>query len=172
VTVAAGNKSLLCRIPHFSLASVWCLGLATGLVLAIKSRDVIAVMMRAASVNRVSIVYLGLIVLIPLIISALAVVFSVPEIVCVTAFLDSVSLGFCLAGAVYSFGAAGGLVLFLLSFSKICVTVPKLLLYIRCVSAGNDLLRVWFYTFVTAVFFCLVDYFVVSNFLIKLLFGK
>ena len=169
MTVAAGNGSLLCRMPHFSLASVWCFGLATGLVLSIKSRSIVAVMMRAVSVSHVSIVCLGLSVFIPLIMSALAVAFSVPGFVCVFAFLDSVSLGFCLAGAVYSFGAAGGMILFLLSFSKTCLAIPRLWFYLKCFCSGNDLLRILIFTLAAAAFFCLVDYYIISNFLIKLM---
>jgi len=166
---AIGDRSASCRISHFYLALVYFLSLATGVIFAFWSRDVISSMMCMAPVCRISIIGLGLVVFFPLLLSAGAVAFSISGIVYFIAFLDCISFGYCLIGSLFSFGTSGWLMLFLLSFSRIVLAVPKLYFYTQCVTKNKNALRVFGYVTVTAIVICMVDYFYISQILFRLM---
>ena len=152
----------------FCLASVWCLSFLIGVFLAYHTRDIVSPMMYMAPRCHISILCLGLIVLVPLAISAAAIVFSVPAIIYFIVFLDCVSAGYCIASGVFAFGTAGWLVLVLLMFSQGSLMTPKIWFYTQCLTHKRYALYRFNYILALATIVCLIDYFIISRFLSSL----
>lgn len=116
------------------LAFSWCSGLFCGIVLYFSAGDPSASLMRMAVTGYVSIVDLLMSVLLPFLISALAVYIFKPGLLAVFAFIKACLFAFFSMGTLEAFGSAGWLIRLLLMFSDICMTVVLYLYWMRHVS--------------------------------------
>lgn len=148
------------------LAVFWIAGMLTGLHISNTVNAFDNSLMRAAVLSGVSMVGLLAVVLFPLILSAIAVYFSVPLFFFLLSFGKAFGFAFCSFRILTAFGSAGWLVRWLLLFSDTCMSVVLLWFWIRNIngigaSSKKDLA-------VCAAFALLIgcfDYFVVSPFL-------
>lgn len=116
------------------LACFWCSGLICGMVLYFSAGDITVSLMRMAVSGRASIVDLLMSVLLPFLISALAVYIFKPGLLAVLAFFKALLFAFFSMGTVEAFGSAGWLIRLLLMFSDICMTVILYLYWMRYIS--------------------------------------
>ena len=117
-----------CNIRACILAVFWVLGLAFGALISLLNEDHLYSLMRTAVNIRVSIVHLLLIQIFPVLLSAIAVYYSIPLYIFFICIFKSVCLGFILVSLGHVFGNAGWLIRFLFMFSD-TLTIPSLLLY-------------------------------------------
>lgn len=158
----------VCRIRRFFLAFIWCLSLMSGIFFSYLSRDILSSLMCTAPMCRTSIVSLGVIILFPLVLAACAAVFSVSDLVYLILCMDGISFGYCLSGSVIAFGSAGWLILWLLSFSKITLLIPRLYFFLKCALEKKVQLSYFVYLIIAVLIICTFDYFCISQFLMKL----
>lgn len=158
-----------CRLRLFLLAFIWCLSLGSGTLFAYFTRDVTVSLMCTAPSCRVSIFSLVVTLLFPLLLSAAAVYFSIPDAIYPAVILKGISLGYCLLGSVMAYGNAGWLVCSLLTFSQTLMSVPLMWFWTVCLSGNAASFKKGFLIcFTAALIIGITDYFVVSAFLITL----
>ena len=112
------------RSCKMSLILCWLIGIWSGVLVAAGADDIVS-LMRACCYASVSIVGLLFIPLFPFLISAVAVYFSLPRLLCFTAFMKSFFFGFCTCVVFKGFGTAGWLVWPMLQFTDL-LTLPVL----------------------------------------------
>lgn len=113
----------------------WCIGFAGGTVAAAGAGNLTS-LMRACCDSSVSIVGLFLVPFFPFLISAVAVYFSLPWLLCLTALCKMFSFGFCTCAVAVGFAEAGWLICLLLLFTDLC-TLPVLCWFQFRHSAGG-----------------------------------
>lgn len=109
------------------LAACFSAGLILGIRMSCEA-DFPLSLMRGAMTSTVSIVRLLSVLLLPVLISALAVYFSKPQFLYGIAFLKAFLFAFVSAGITAGFGSAGWLARWMLMFSD-CLCLPLLWLY-------------------------------------------
>ncbi len=114
-----------CRIHRWILAFFWCLGLATGVLVALCMDESFLLLMRMAALRPVSIVSLFLTTFLPFITSAIAVYIAKPALLPVIAYLKAAVFSFISLMTFFSFGTAGWMIRCLVMFTDI-VTLPFL----------------------------------------------
>lgn len=102
----------------------WLVGFGSGVFTAAGADNIVS-LMRACCDAGVSIVGLLLVPLFPFLISAVAVYFSLPWLLCLTAFLKSFLSAFCACAVFLVFKGAGWLILPMLQFTDL-MTLPVL----------------------------------------------
>ncbi len=170
ISAIISKRHSYCRTSQFYLALIWCISLSIGACLAFRFRDNIVSLMYLIPTCHLSIISLGLIALMPLLFICVAIILSVPEVVYIFAFFDSVSFAFTLVSALLAYSSAGWLVFFLISFSRTVLLVPRLYFYMRCFTKEKNVLIDIIYVLAIAILICFVDYFVVSQFMQQLIF--
>lgn len=153
------------------LALCWCAGLLGGCLAFLNWGMAENSWMRGVPGGTVSIVSLVEITLIPFLISAFAVCFSMAWVIYPVCFCKAVWMGFVSLGILQAFGAAGWLVRWLLLFSDL-LGAPLLYGFWLRHLPGRPVASVWETGMHLAVFALLgsVDYRIVSPFLASLLF--
>lgn len=149
------------------LAFCFSMGLVFG-TLSFYRADLSSSLMHGAISGSVSIVHLLSVILLPFLLSALAVFFSKPKLIFAIAFLKAFNFAFISAGVFAAFGCGGWLVRWLLMFSD-CLTMPLLWLYWLRNAFGCRAFRIW-EVGTTAAAYCLIgclDYY----FIMPLLLG-
>lgn len=153
----------------FFLAFFWCISSSAGFWIAFSTSDIVVSLMCAVVNCRVSIFGLVMMVFFPLLLSAAAVYFSVPDVLFPVIFVEGVSLGYCLAGMMLTFGSAGWLICFLLTFSESLMLIPQLWLWIQCFSCEKSaVFRSLKFCYLAAIAVCTVDYLYISPFILRL----
>lgn len=151
------------------LAFLWCSSLCLGFGIAFQLGDDILSLMYTAVSCRASIVGMAVAVFLPVLLSAIAVWFSVPGFIFPVALIRGVSFGFSLAGVMIAFRSGGWLVFLLLTFSESLTLIPQLCLWFACLldnrAAVFNSLNV---CIISAIILCAFDYLCVSPFVLKL----
>ena len=112
------HLSLLFRKdPTPYLASFWCTGLILGAVIAANADTSHHSLMLLACDSPVSIVRLLIVILLPLLFSAIAVLISCPWLLIPIAFMKAFLYSFVCYGVIAAFGASGWLIRLFLIFS-------------------------------------------------------
>ena len=164
------------KLPYFSrksslmlLAFSWFLGLFLGAVFSVAAGEPIVSLMRTAVSSRVSFSGLLTAILLPFLLSALAVFISEPYLLFVIAFLKAFTFSYVGIGVMAAYGSAGWLIRLLLMFSDCCF-LPLLMLYwIRLISGKRgSAIPVTVVTGFLAVAIGSFDFCVVSPFLATL----
>ena len=112
------------------LAFFWCVGLCVGVSLAFCSPDSISSLLHLAVLQKLSIVNIIAILLLPHFVTFLFLILSAPYGVLLIAFLKAAGLSYLLIGVLTAFGSAGWLISMLLLFSDLLSAV--------------FLIRIWF----------------------------
>lgn len=159
------------RIGPLLLALCWCAGLLCGCLAFLNWGIPNASRMLGAPYGAVSIVSLVEITLIPFLISAFAVCFSVAWVIYPVCFCKAVLTGFVSLGILHAFAQAGWLMRWLLLFSDL-LGAPLLYGFWLRHLPGKPTASVWEAGVFLSVFALLgsVDYRMVSPFLASLLF--
>lgn len=120
--------------PLFWLLSLWSLGLICGAWFSTSAGDAYLSLMRSATCARMSIFSLLGTLLLPFMISALAVLMDAPILIFFISFAKGFSFSFVSLGTVLAFPAGGWLVRWLLMFSDVCVNPVLLFFMFRCLA--------------------------------------
>ena len=145
-------------------------GFSMGIYLARTMQDSMFSLMRAVAFSRVSIVGLFVLLFLPLLLSAAAVYFSIPAMVLPLSFCKGFCMGYCALGILFVFGSASWLVRLLLMFSDCFMILPLSWFWIRHISGCRNMLRRDFLICsAIAIVIGIVDYFLVSPFLVMLM---
>lgn len=149
----------------------WLIGMILGAVCAQLTYHGFSPYLRASVLRRVS--FLGLMAVhgFPIILSVLIVRFNRLSLFYPLAAGKAFCFSFCLCAVRCCFGSAGWLVRWLLMFSDSCMLLPLTWLWLRCVSCRCATFKrdVVICSAISAVI-CIVDYFVVSPFLVSLFY--
>lgn len=161
-------QSRKARIIYLAFSS--CLGSSFGIYTAGLSSFDISFLMRMAGVCRVSIVGLAAVTLLPLLITAAAVLLSKPNLLFLLTFAKACLYSYCLYGICCGFTGAGLLVCFLLLFSDSAVVLLIHWFSFRNICGFTDSS---FRELLGIIVFCIsvgiVDYCIVSSFLTSLI---
>lgn len=161
----------LCRLRLFFLAFIWCLSFSIGIVFAYFNQNITVSLMCTAPLCRVSIFGLVITLLFPLLITAVAVHFSIPHLIFPIVIFKGISFGYCLFGSFLTFGSASWLVYSLLTFSETVMVVPLLWLWVVYLCGSTiSLKRKFTLCVLAALMLGIVDYFMVSPYLATLMF--
>lgn len=138
--------------PYLILASVWMIGLSSGIWAYVSSGTALVSLMRSTLQGAVSIVRVLCMTSLPFLFSAFAVFLSCPWLIFPVALVKGFSFSFAAMGLMHAFGSAGWLIRLLSCFADV-VTIPLLywfwcscfrledrLLGHRCVLAASLLL--------------------------------
>ena len=158
-----------CKKRLFAVACAWFTGLVFGALVSMSASGMTVSAIRTASLSPVSVFGLLSAILLPLLSSAFAVYFSAPNLLFPLAFLKAFLVAWLGWGVLVSFGSAGWLIRMLLMFSEI-LSLPLLWWYWQRILSGNP--GRGFCTLICTGFALgigLLDYFVVSPFLVNLL---
>ena len=150
-----------CRIL---LPVVWCLGLFLGIAFSCCS-DTFSSLMRVALWSDVSIVGLATVILLPYLLTAVAVFISQPILILSVAFCKAFLFAACGSAIALAFGYSGWLIRMLLQFSD-CTGIPVLyLLWNRCLNRDRMQL-IGAFTAALALLFVLgsIDHWVIAPF--------
>lgn len=156
-----------CKAAVSLLAFIWCVGLLLGMLTALRSEGLGAVFQRAVRVAPSAFELLSAAIA-PFLLSGLAVYLSEPWLLLVISGVKAFGFGFCACGTILAFGQGSWLVRFLFLFSDCCL-IPLLLFYwVRhlCGKTAAWELRA---CLIVALLIALVDYWVVSPFLVSIL---
>lgn len=171
------DRFLNLKLPNFGrkvsltiLAVVWLLGLLLGTVISICAGDSLVSLMRMAVSGRVSISGLLSAMVLPFLLSALAVYIQKPVLLVLIAFGKAFLVSYLGLGAMAAYGSAGWLVRWLLMFSD-CCSLPLLWLYwLRLLSGKRRFASIETAALMIAVVLIgSLDYCVVSPFLAVLI---
>ena len=122
-TFARVRAFLFCKRALLLLAFIWFLGLMSGRHYSQQASNTYLLLMRASSEFRLSIIGLAVSVLLPFIISAVAVYFSKPAVIYVLTYLYALLFSYTGCCLRMLFSNAGWLIQFMLLFSH-CITIP------------------------------------------------
>ena len=166
------NKSsfVLCRNRRFCLAFVWCFSVSVGIMISYLYRETTLPLMRGIVKCNISLPGFAVILLFPLLVSAIAAVCNLPNIIYLPVVLDGVSLGYLMYASILSFGDSGWMVLVLFSFSSLLTRIPRLWLFLSVLLDRTSLLGRFVFFFLYSVLVCLLDCFVVPVISGKLMF--
>lgn len=159
-----------CRNPVGILALLWLLSICIGIFIAHHLFDDFYSLMHTAASTRVSIVGVLLILLFPVISSAVAVSFSSSKLIYLICTLKGICHGFGLYTILAVFGYGGWLIRFGIMFSECMMLIPLFYFWIRLIDGTAPSLRK------DTIICCLIailvgvfDYFVVSPYIIALM---
>lgn len=154
-------------IFSITLAIFWTLGLVFGYTVATKIS--ISLLMRAFTLERVSIVGLILATILPLIISATAVRLSVPFLILPTAFIKASLFSFCACALTLVYNDAGWLARWLYIFTDSIMVIFLLRLWIRnALLSAKTFQKDLLICLIAASILICIDYFIVSPFSVML----
>lgn len=156
------------KSPVIYLTAVWVIGLLVGMFFAFTVRTLVSSLIHTIVCCRASITGLISVLILPLVISAMAI--SVPLFLYPICFFKAFSYGFCLYSVTFVFGDAGWLFATLLLFSDSVMIVLLNWLWCRHIvvnknTSGQDFARCT----IAATLIALMDYFLISPYLIDLL---
>lgn len=164
------------KLPHLSrrmmfllLAFFWCLGLILGVCSSGMAGEPLLSLMRTAASGRVSIFGLLTAILLPFLLSALAVFLNQFWLFLPIAFGKAFLLSFTGYGVFAAFGSAGWLIRLLLMFSDCCSAPLLLWLWMHCVAGSRKPLFSVSGPALLALAIGSVDFYVVSPFLAMLI---
>lgn len=156
------------RWSRFLLAVFWILGLMFGVFLSFSAGGSFVSLMRLACDSPVSIIALLMTILLPFLLTALAVYVSEPRLLLIFCFLKAACFSFVSVLAFRAFASAGWLVRCLLMFADIC-TLPLLYGSWNRHIAGDTKLRIGDLGILSgAILACCLDYACISPFLAEL----
>ena len=159
----------LYRKGEWLLNCCWIVGWVGGIATAVYCRDCLVQMTSTVVYSHVSISGLLIAGFLPLLFSSFAVSFSESWILPIVGGVKVFSFGFCACAVGMTFGQSGWLIRMLLLFTD-CFTVPAFYFFsLRHISGRTSRVRrdiAVFFAFITVV--CLIDYSLVSPFLLKL----
>lgn len=158
-----------CKNKILFLAFCWIFAIGIGYILARSVQEIPSSLMSRIVYEPVSIVGLAAILFLPVILSALAVRFSVPWFIYLISVLKGVCYGFTVCQLLMSYHGAAWLVSALMMFSDSCMLIPLFFFWVRHVAGTRSCLRrdTIALLFVAALVGC-IDYFVISPFLLRL----
>jgi len=113
------------------LSGLWIVGLLFGMVWAAGAGDSLSLTMRGVNDFPVSIPGLLLVTVLPFLITAAAVYFSLPWLLSMLVFGKAVSFGFCAWWITAAFGTASWLIRILMMFTDLCVLPLLMWLWLR-----------------------------------------
>ena len=126
----------------FYLALLWIAGLLSGSLVVIGGGNGFLSWMRAAELDRVSIISLFFSLFLPFLFSAFAVLISKPQLIYFVYFAKAFLFGFCAGGIMMAYSSAGWLVCLLLFFAQWCMSPVLFWFCSRCLRGGQtDLWR-------------------------------
>lgn len=151
------------------LAFCWIAGLVCGCILSLQTEVIHFSLMREVASCSVSIVGLFA-VLLPFLISAIAVYFSQVWLIFPISFLKAFSFAYVAASVSQAFGSSGWLIRLLLLFTDICTAPILFLLWLGCLNGFLNIRSAkWLFFAVICIAICGFDYFVISPFLYRLI---
>lgn len=127
-----------CRSSVWFLAFSWICGISAGLFLASCMHCDSASLMRALILERVSIVGLLIVLLLPYVLSVAAFYFSARALIYLIAAGKGICFSFCIYLLMAQFSTAGWLLCRLLFFSDFAILVPMFLFWIRCLNCDQQ----------------------------------
>lgn len=152
------------------LASLWILGLSSGIWAYASAGDSVTSLMRGTVSGAVSIVSLLCVTGLPFLLSAFAVFISCPWLIFPLAFLKGVLFSFTAMGIIVTFGSAGWLIRQLLCFADVAAMPLLYWFWLLCFRTGE-----WFggmqLMLTAALLFLLgsIDYCLISPYLANLI---
>ena len=146
----------------FAISLIWCLSLAVGGIFSCTIVDTTFSLMCIAPLCDVSIVSLIVTHILPLLITAFAVCYSVPFFIYAVLFLKGAAFGYCLIGSILSYGSDSWLVFGMLSFSGLGICVMLLWFSCNCYCGRLDRVR----NEIVACFLAAVTLGIIDRFLI------
>lgn len=151
------------------LALCYCAGLAAGAFAAVQAEESLVSWMRTVQLQRVSIVSLLVVALLPFLISAAAVLIAQVRLFYPVCFLKAFSFGFCAGGVYLVFGSAGWLVCGLLLFTDLC-SMPLLYLFWQRYIDGSRRLALTDAVLPASLLFLIgsLDHCIITPFLMKI----
>jgi len=159
-----------CRNGVILLSVLWVLGLIFGLFFISSSDSTIVNSLYSASLIRPSFIGTLVVFLLPIAVTALAAFFASSFLIYLLCFFKALCYSLVLFGVVVTFGYSGWLIGFLFLFSGSCVSALMLWVWFRVfacnfANAYFDLLI----CSIISVLISLIDYFLVSPYLVMLL---
>lgn len=149
------------------LASFWTTGLLIGYTVAAKTS--ISLLMRAFTLERVSIVGLVLVTILPLILSAAAYRLSVPYFILPIAFIKAFLFSFCACALALVYTDAGWLARWLYIFSDSLMVIFLLWFWVRNIpNVKGSVQKDFVICLIAASLLISIDYFIVSPFSVML----
>lgn len=156
--------------PAFYLGLCWVFGILFGMHFVSAASEPFSSLMRAGIYCRVTILGLLAVLLLPLFFSAVSVYFSIPHLQYFICFLKAFCFGCCLYCYMYTFSAAGWLIMSFMMFSDSCMLSPLLWFWCRHITGNRQSLKRDVCCCLTvAVLVGSVDYFIISPYLVSLL---
>lgn len=143
----------------------WIIGVFLGGAVFYLSKPSFVALMRSASCCTVSIVGLFILIVIPFLISAIAVFCSCPFLIFPLCFLSALSYGVCSFAVFASFGSAGWLAQLLIMFSENCAVLSLFVLWSQSICSSFHIKPSLFgICFSVAVIAGIIDFVFVSPF--------
>ena len=159
------------KLSAIFLSVPWSLGLIGGIYIASAGNSSFYRLIYASAYDRVTIIGLFAVLFLPLFISAIFVWIDMPALQYGICFIKAFFLGFSLCCIKYSFVNAGWLIMVMLLFSDCCMVVPLLWFWCRHISGCKFYLkRDILYSCLIAILVGILDYFVVSPYLVSLMY--
>lgn len=118
--------------------ALWISGLLTGSLLFLNSQSLDFTLMRGALLRPVSIVSSMIVTVFPFLISAIAVSFSSPRLLCVFAFFKGLLVSFSALVVSAAFGTAGWLMRCMVMFSDFWSLIWLMAFWLRTVAGQGD----------------------------------
>ena len=167
---AVRNQILTGLIPGITLMGVWLVGLSLGLVADRFYGDCFESLVFSAGCKPVRFADACLVAILPLLLSAFAVFFNKSWLLLPLSLIKAVSFSFCSEGLNMIFDSSGWLIRSMLLFSDIFLMPLLCWFMFRLIKGGTDN---WHkelgICLITALFVGLLNYCVVSSFLVTLM---
>lgn len=152
------------------LALCWVSSILLGIALSVVLADYAIVLIQSLVLKRVSIIGLLLVLFLPISMRLIAKPLSAHWIIYVATALRGISFGFCLFLLLISYSDSAWLLVFFLMFSGIGIQIPVFLISIRCLCGSFTYWRRnAFFCLSFAILLGVIDYCVISPFLITLM---
>ncbi len=159
-----------CRKPVWILAFSWVCGISLGLFLASSMQEEFVSLMCTAAVNRVSIVGLLVMLLLPYVLSVVAFRFSCSVLLFLVVSWKGIYFSFCIYLIMVKFPTTGWLLCRLLLFSEFAILVPTFLFWIRSLKGNKQSLKFENLFYITVVLVVgILDYCIISPFTVNLM---
>ena len=138
VSLYIGNRF---SVHKLLLVSVWILGLFLGCYFASRIPADTVSLMRSVTDDRLSIVAIILVLILPLFMSAILLRITMPVLIFPLVLIKAFCFSFCSYGLVIAFADAGWLVRWLLVFSDSCIVVLLLWFWFRNIAGDRRTLK-------------------------------
>lgn len=139
--IGVHSFSLNCRFPALGLAFFWISGLLFGALYSFSTIDYFSSLMRMLLHSRVSIVSFVFILSFHLIVLSASFRFLPKPFFFLLSFLKAFVYSFCLVCTYLSFGTAGWLIHFLLTYTDTCTIIPFLWFSLRSILGYSHTLK-------------------------------